>query len=125
MKFSKRMKEVLGLSLLISAISLTITFIVQAIRKKSIWQALLAIAAAEGAVGSALLLTRTHVANCADVAESKEDDGEELFDEEESEEAELRIRSVLGGKYDGEPAVAPSARREIPRDEDATEADFM
>ena len=125
---NKRLREIVGLSALISALSLCITFIVLSIRKKSVWQAILAIAAAEGAVGAAMLLTKDYVKSntkSADPDDEEPVDDEELFDEEECEEAELRVRSVLGGSADGETAGAPSARREVPRDEEATEEDFL
>lgn len=122
------LKEILGISAVLSALSLCITFIVLAIRKRSVWQAILAIAAAEGAVGAAVLLTKSHVKNNSKPAALDEEepvDDEELFEDEEVEGAELRVRSVLGGSVDGETAGAPSARREVPRDEDATEEDFL
>lgn len=122
----RSLKEILGVSAVLSAFALCVTFIVLAVRKKSVVQALLAIAAAEGAVGAAVLLTKEHVKNNTKPAASEEEvDDEELFDDEECEEAELRVRSVLGGRRDEESAGAPSARREVPRDEEATEADFL
>ncbi len=122
----RRLREILGISAVLSALSLCITFIVLAVRKKSVWQAILALAAAEGAVGAAVLLTKEYVKNSTKPAlDDEELDDEELFDEEECEEAELRVRSVLGGRRDEESAGAPSARREVPRDEEATEEDFL
>lgn len=125
---NKKLREIVGLSAFVSALSLCITFIVLAIRKKSVWQAILAIAAAEGAVGAAMLLTKDYVKSNTKPADLAEEDSvidDELFDDEEVEEAELHVRSVLGGSADGETAGAPSARREVPRDEEATEEDFL
>ena len=48
----------------------------------------------------------------------------ELFDEAECREADAHIRQVLGGARRGGEA-APRMLREIPRDEEATEADFQ
>ena len=59
-----------------------------------------------------------------DGADEEEAD-EEFFTEEESAEMEERMRHALGGDRDGETAAAPSAKREIPRDEEASEADFQ
>lgn len=123
MKLSKRIKENLGISMLISAISLVFTFLVLAVRKKSLLQAMLVFAAAEGTVGALLVMERERQKEKAQAAAAEEP--EELFDEEESREAELRVRSVLGGQRDDEYEDMPAVRREIPRDEDATEADFQ
>ncbi len=123
MKLSQRIKDNLGISMLISAISLVFTFLVLAVRKKSLLQAMLVFAAAEGTVGALLVLERERKKEQAEAAANEEP--EELFDEEESREAELRVRSVLGGQRDDEYEDTPAVRREIPRDEDATEADFQ
>ena len=123
MKLTKRIKENLGISMLISAISLVFTFLVLAVRKKSLLQAMLVFAAAEGTVGALLVMERERQKEKAEAAANEEP--EELFDEEESREAELRVRSVLGGQRDDEYEDTPAVRREIPRDEDATEADFQ
>ncbi len=129
MKIKQRLKDALGISLIVSAFSLCISFLVLSFKKKSIWGAILALAAAEGAVGSYLLLDNVWQKGSAKASPTEEDmlevEGEELFDVEESVVAELRVRSVLGGKQDGEVAAAPTVRREIPRDEEATEADFV
>ena len=123
MKLTKRIKENLGISMLISAISLVFTFLVLAVRKKSLLQAMLVFAAAEGTVGALLVMERERQKEKAEAAANEEP--EELFDEEESREAELRVRSVLGGQRDDEYEDTPAVRREIPRDEEATEADFQ
>ena len=60
-----------------------------------------------------------------DAAADEEEADEEFFTEEESAEMEERMRHALGGDRDGETATAPSAKREIPRDEEASEADFQ
>ena len=112
--------------MLISALVMMVSFLVLAFRKRSIWAALLAIAAAEGVAGYLLLTDPKpakprHGKRRAIVAL---DDDEELFDETECREADAHIRQVLGGTRRGGEA-APRMLREIPRDEEATEADFQ
>ena len=129
MKLTRRNKEIVGISMLISAVSLLFTFISLACRKRSALTALAMLMAAEGAAGAALLVEepvrRKRAARRAvKEAEEAELDGvEELFSEEEADEAAAHIRGELGGKE--EESDGPRALREIPRDEDATEADFQ
>lgn len=117
MKLTKRMKEALGLSLLISAASMVVTFVVLSCKKRSVLAALAAMAALEGGIGACLLtersLRRAQGEPCED----------ELFDEAECRMAERRMRGVLGSRHNED--AAPRVLREIPRDEDATEADFQ
>ena len=125
MKLTRRQKETVGLSMVFSAITLMISFIVMAVRRRSILAALAAVAAAEGVAGY-LLLTDPKPAKSRKRSKSgkgTDKEEEELFDEEECREADAHMRRVLGGKHGGE--VAPRVLREIPRDEDATEADFQ
>ena len=122
MKLTRRQKETIGFSMLFSAIVMVISFIVIAFRRRSFLAALAAVAAAEGAAGY-LLLTDPQPCKPRKRKKAAEADEEELFDEQECREANAHIRRVLGGKQ-GEEA-APSVLREIPRDEDATEADFQ
>ena len=134
MKLTKRTKETLGISLLISAVSLAITFVVLSVRKRSFLQALLVLATAEGTAAGLLLadkegklpkpnLKKKFVR--AEEAANEDAEETELFDEETGKEAEEQIKEVLGGWRDDETASAPRARREIPRDEEATEQDFQ
>ena len=51
----KETKLIVGISLVVSAITTTIAFISLCIKKKNAWEALLALAAAEGLVGIALI----------------------------------------------------------------------
>ncbi|MBR6728507.1 MAG: hypothetical protein IKM08_09975 [Clostridia bacterium] len=117
MKLTKRMKEALGLSMLISAATLVVTFVVLSCKKRSILAALATMAAAEGACG-ALLLAERRIKRVQ--SEPCED---ELFTEEECREANIRMRGVLGSRHNED--AAPRVLREIPRDEEATEADFQ
>lgn len=137
MKLSKRTKETIGISMLVSAISLVVTFLVLSARKRSFLQALLILAAAEGTAAGLLLADRA--GKLPDVKEVKArlrkksaeeeeaaptEEETELFDEQTGSEAEAEIKEVLGGWREEENA-APRARREVPRDEEATEQDFQ
>jgi hypothetical protein len=117
MKLTKRMKEALGLSMLISAATMVVTLVVLTCKKRSLLAALAAMAAVEGACGAYLLAER-HAKRV--VGEPCED---ELFTEEECLVAERRMRGALGSRHSED--AAPRVLREIPRDEEATEADFQ
>lgn len=101
MKLNKEQKTTLGLAAVFSAMALAITFLVLAVRKRSITGALLALATATGgAVGATLLL---------DAAVAPDPDGEnvvmpdedadadqiELFDDEGAAIAADAIENVL------------------------------
>lgn len=116
MKLTRRQKDTLGFGMLISAVGLVITFIALSCRKRSVFAALAAMAVAEGAAGY-LLWTDPNV------KKGRKQSEEELFTEEECREADAHIRQVLRGKQEEE--TARRVLREIPRDEDATEADFQ
>ena len=122
-KLSRRAKEAVGISMLISAFSLVIGFIVLAYRKRSIAAAVLALAAAEGAPGAILLADASSRRRAKKAARDANEEEIELFEGEDCEAARVHMRTVLGGRHDeGEPT---SILREIPRDEEATEADFQ
>ena len=129
MKLTRRNKEIVGISMLISAVSLLFTFITLACRKRSALTALAMLMAAEGAAGAALLVDepvrRAKAARrAAKKAEEEEmSEVEELFSEEEIDEAAAHIRTVLAGRQ--EEGELPRALRDIPQDEDASEADFQ
>ncbi|MBQ3483865.1 MAG: hypothetical protein IJA78_06825 [Clostridia bacterium] len=129
MKLTRKNKEIVGISMLISAVSLLFTFITLACRKRSALTALAMLMAAEGAAGAALLVEepvrRKRAARRAakEADEAAIDEVEELFSEDEADEADARIRGVLSDKE--EESEGPRSLREIPRDEDATEADFQ
>lgn len=123
LKLTRKAKEACGISMLISAISLVISFIVLACRKKSIAAAVLALAAAEGVVGVALLSDATSHHRAKSARRRADAEELELFDEAECGVAANHMASILGGRHDeGDPT---SLLREIPRDEEATEADFQ
>ena len=116
MKLTRKQRDQIGLGALISAVVLAVTFITLSFRKRSILAALAAMAVAAGAVGG-VLLTDPDPRNRAKHGE------EELFDEAECREADARVRQTLRGKRGGE--GARNVLKEIPQDEDATEADFQ
>ena len=88
--------------MLISAMTLAITFIILCFRKRSILAAVMLLVAAEGAAGYLLL---TDPKPC----KRSEDGEEELFTEEECRRATDHVRYAFGGR----------------RDESADEADFQ
>ena len=120
-KLNRRTKEALGISMMISAFSMTIAFLVLAVRKRSFLAAFSLLAAAEGTAGLWLLLDGRSTPKKVCRACETEQEEEELFDEEECRVANAHIRSVLGGDDEDEGGLSV---REVPRDEDATEADF-
>lgn len=122
MKLSRRMKETLGLSMLISAVGLVVTFVAVACRKRSLLSAIALLAAGELAVG-AYLVESTAPTSRARKARAAAPGAEELFTDAECREANAHIRNVLCGRHEEE--AAPRVIREIPRDEEATEADFQ
>ena len=123
LKLTRRVKEILGaFSLIASAILLIVGFCKLVKRKGGIGAALVAIAAAEGVAGALFLADATTHRRAKAAARRANEEEAELFDDAECAVAEAHIRSVLGGKHDdGEPA---SILKEIPRDEEASEADF-
>lgn len=139
----KKMSPVTMLKTAVAALHLVVTFLVLSFKKRSIWQAIL-LMASTGLTLRVLLTPEEKLQEkiscrkkkaCAEGEEPKETENgdgadeeeadEEFFTEEESAEMEERMRHALGGDRDGETAAAPSAKREIPRDEEASEADFQ
>ena len=122
----KRTKFMIGVSLVVSAITTTITFIALCIKKKNAWQALLAIAATEGLVGLALIEDKIPERITINRAKKiKIEEPEEIFDDEDIDEALSTINAELSHTNDGEGTSAPRINNEIPRDEEASEADFI
>ncbi len=56
MKITRKIKEMLGISMMVSAVTLAVTFLVLSFRRRSMLAALSALAAAEGTVGLWLLV---------------------------------------------------------------------
>lgn len=91
-------------------------------RKHSFLAAFSLLAAAEGAAGLWLLLDgKSTPRKACGTCHDRDEEEDELFSEEECRVADAHIRSVLGGDDEEEGGVT---LREVPRDEDATEADF-
>ncbi len=137
----KKMRVVDALRLVVCALHLVVTFLVLSFKKRSPWQAVLLLAST-GMTMSVLLMPEEKLEDkirrkakkeCEQSAEDGADEDfetmmngeDEIFTEDESAEAEARMRETLSGNGDEETATAPSARREIPRDEEASEADFQ
>ena len=97
----KEQKQAVGLAAVFSAIALAITFLVLAVRKRSITGALLALASATGGAVGATLLLDSMVApdpdgeNVLMPEESCQGSEEELFEEDEAEEAARSMENVL------------------------------
>ncbi len=117
MKLTRRQKETIGFSLLLSAAVPTAALLLTVGRRRGLPMALAAAAAVQGVAGY-LFLTDPKPA-----ARKKNPPEERLFTDSECRMAEAHIRRVLGGRHDEE--AAPRVLREIPRDEDATEEDFQ
>ena len=116
---TKRTRQTLGLSLLVSAFTLSVLFIVSCIKKKSILSAILALAALEGGAGAYLLMADDKKKKA--IRRSFES---EWFDGDEADLADRVMKAELGlGEEEGM-THAPRLHREIPRDEEACEADF-
>ena len=138
MESEKKFGLVETLRTVICALHLTITFLVLSVKKRSPWQAILLLAST-GATMTALLLpeekikravertTKKQVTSADEESEillsDEEVIEEEIFTAEESARAEAEMRETLCGNNDEE-SVSPSAKREIPRDEEASEEDF-
>ncbi len=146
MKKLKKCNPICALKTAVAALHLVITFLVLSCKKRSVWQAMLLMASTGLTLG--VLLTPAEklekklpcpkkkadpengeaeeaTDDAADADADAEEAEEEFFTEEESAEMEERMRHALGGDRDGETATAPCAKREIPRDEEASEADFQ
>lgn len=131
MGFLRDTKRTLGLSMLISGVTVMASAIALAGKKSGVLGKVATVATVGGIAGVCLLTdvdekikervvaTRTAVAlPCTDGTD------DEMFTPAECRRAAAHIRSVLGGKHDdGE--VIPRVRREVPRDEDASEDDFL
>ena len=97
----KEQKQALGLAAVFSAIALAITFLVLAVRKRSITGALLALASATGGAVGATLLLDSAVApdpdgeNVVMPEENAAQGEEELFSEDEADLAAQSLESVL------------------------------
>lgn len=126
----KRSKLYIGISLIASALTLVVTFIVLCIKKKSIGKAILGIAAIEGVGGAALILSylddESMLSPCRGIF--RKDHGFEFFDDAEADDTGKIARAELCddeiASFEGE-ELKYKLDFDIPRDEEATEADFQ
>ena len=100
MKLKKEEKQAIGLAAVFSAMALAITFLVLAVRKRSITGALLALTTATGSAVGATLLLDAAVAPDPDgenvVVPDGENEGDtELFEQDELEAAEQCLEAAL------------------------------
>ena len=126
----KRTRHIIGLSVLASAFATLITFVVLLAKKKNAWKAFLAITAVEGVVGLALLydeiLPRLPLKKKEKTETEDGEEAEELFDEEDVDQARSAIDAELSHNGDDDAANAdPRIDNEIPRDDEASEEDFL
>ena len=98
LKLTKRVKEALGISLLLSAISLVVSFIVLACRKKSLAAAVLALAATQGALGAVLLGDATSRRHAKKERRRADEEEIELFDAATCRAATARVHRTLDGE---------------------------
>lgn len=140
-KCEKKMSVFSALRLVVCALHLTVTFLVLSFKKRSPWQAILLLASTGVTMGALLLPEERVEATVArrkakkakaepesaagETPEEAANGEDEIFTEEECIEAEAQMRETLSGNSDEETATAPSAKREIPQDEEASEADFQ
>ena len=116
----KRTKFMIGISLVVSAITTMITFIALCIKKKNAWEAILAIAAAEGLVGLALMEDKIPAKISINRPKKvKAEEPEEMFDDEDLSSINAELAD------DDQPASTPKLDTEIPRDDEASDADFI
>ncbi len=125
MKLNNEQKRILGISLVFSAVTLMFSFIILCFKKKSILSAVLALAAAEGVIGLALIKDDLPCCKKAEAEAEEDEEPVELFDDEELAYAESVIGAELSQRNDGEAPTCPNAKRVIPTDDEASEADFM
>ena len=100
MKLKKEEKQAIGLAAVFSALALAITFLVLAVRKRSITGALLALTTATGSAVGATLLLDAAVAPDPDgedvfMPDDKDEGDVELFEEDELEAAEHCLEGAL------------------------------
>ena len=125
-----RTRHIIGLSVLASAFATLITCVVLLAKKKNAWKAFLAITAIEGVVGIALLydeiLPRLPIKKKKKAEKAEGEEAEELFDEEDVDQARSAIDAELAHTGDDDAANADAGiDNEIPRDDEASEEDFL
>ena len=121
----KKKCDYIGLSLIVSAVILTLVFIVACIKKKSLLAALSAVAAANAA-GCLCFLNHKRKKNGGHFFDFFDESKYEIFDKEELEHAARAIRaSFCKNRVTDECGRTAKPIYEIPVDEETTEADFV
>ena len=127
MKLTSKQKEIAGLSLMATACALMAGSVACSLRKRTAATALplAATAALEGVAGLWLLVEgRSRAGERPSLSVGQEYTAEdELFDQEAAKKAEERVRGVLCDRC--EESVPNRVLREVPRDEEATEEEFL
>ena len=123
---NRRTKFTIGVSLVVSAATTAAAFVALSIKKKSPWQALLAITATEGLVGLALMQDK--LPTISTITKPTKIDLDmtdvEFFGEDDLDDISTAMGAELS-HTDDEGDGMPRINRDIPRDEEASEADFV
>ncbi|MBE6662791.1 MAG: hypothetical protein E7606_05910 [Ruminococcaceae bacterium] len=117
-----KQKKILGISLIVSAITMLFTLIIAPARNKKTSRFLGFLAALEGLAGLFVTLEEPRRLLRQRRAELVVDDGE-LFDEDEADDAVSVIHAELS--HSGEGEGAPALHFDVPCDEEASEEDFI
>ncbi len=120
---NRRTKFMIGISLIVSAITTTFAFLSLCLKKKSAWKAILALATVESLVGFALIEDKIPQVKIGKARKLTEP--EEIFDESELDDVISAIDADLSVSSDDESIDAPHIHNDIPRDDEASEADFI
>lgn len=116
--------DYIGLSIIASAVILTLVFIIACIKKKSLLAAFAAVAAAN-ATGCWFYLTHNRKKNGGHFFDFFDESKYEVFDKEELEYAAKAIRECFcKNRVTDESGRTAKSIYEIPVDEETTEADF-
>jgi len=111
---TKKKRDYLGITLLVSAFVLTVVFIVTCIKKKNILAAIAAVAAVNAVGGSWVLRCNRHGGNFFDFFDENHC---EAFEQDKAHKA-IRAQRLAECGYVNIPVY------EIPVDDETTEADF-
>lgn len=118
-----KQKKLLGISLIVSAITMLFTLLIAPSKNKKTSRFLSVLAFIEGLVGL-FVTTEEPRRQLRNRRSETELDDSELFDEDEADDAVSVIHAEISRAQETDDA-APHLDREIPCDEDATEADFI
>ena len=118
-----KQKKVLGISLIVSAITMLFTLLIAPSKSKKTSRFLGVLAFLEGLAGLFVATEEPRRLRREHRAEVLTEDGE-LFDEDEADDAVSVIHAELSHTHEGE-GGAPRLHIEVPCDEDACEEDFI